>query len=146
MTARRRGEKSRQRPGVTLVEVVIGCALLAAMLVPILGTFSTAVRQTQGVRSRLVACCIGDWALAQAQAFVAAGMASPEDHLVLTPDVSARFAQTAEQLRDLEVQRSLSPIGEDGTLYAITIWVRWQDPDLASPREVVLEALERSEI
>lgn len=140
------------RAAVSLVEVILGAALLALLLVPVLDTFRMAVRQTHGIRSRVVARSIGDWALAQGRSFVAAGMAAPEDHLVLTEDIRSRFGDLADQLSELRVERSVNPLAineeedDNGKLYAITVWVRWRDPEITEPRVEILEAMERSEV
>lgn len=157
-TPARTQSKRRFRRGLSLVEIIIASALLALVLVPVLEMFSTSVRQTQGVRSHLVARAVADWAISQAQAFVASGMAMSEDGVVLTQDVRQVFAATAAQLQDLQVVRSVrqeapgaglsleEASDTESRLWRITVRVRWRDPGLTAPREVVVEVLERAEV
>jgi hypothetical protein len=136
---------ARRRRGALLTEVVIAAAILGLMLVNLLTLFRTGVRQTHGVRSRVVARCLADWAMSQARAFVASGLAAPEDQVSLTQDVKTMFGETAAQLQQLQVVRSVSAGGVDERLFTITVRVRWMDPGITTLREVALVALERSE-
>lgn len=139
-----RAVRSRRRAAL-LTEVVVAAAILGLLLVNLLTLFRTGVRQTHSVRSRVLARCLADWAVAQARAFVASGLAAPEDRVTLTQDVKVLFGETAAQLQDLQVQRSVSPGGVDEKLFTITVSVRWRDPGMTEARLVELTTFERSE-
>lgn len=146
------------RPGNVFIEILVAFAVFAAMLVPLIRSFGTGVKQTQVVKSHATARGLAEWGLSQARALVAAGfyqgLPCGPDGLVaqdqLAPDVRARMPEAAAQLRELSLARTVACVdlgtGSARRIYRIRVVCVWRDPEVPRPRQLELTALEGEEI
>lgn len=133
-----------QRGGVFL-EIFGAFCLLLIILVPVIGGFTTGVRQTHTVRSYMSARAIAQLALSLARAEVAMGTATEESATNLTADVRRLYESTAAQLQGLQVTRSMELRGAANKLFLIKVRVAWNDPYMRSVRAVEVETVERGQ-
>ncbi len=129
----------KNKKGSLFLEILGAFCLLLIILVPVLGTFSTGVRQTHTVKAYASAASLADLAVSQAKAEVAMG-GDPTGTSNVTADISAALEKTAAQLRQLDVTRTIQSLGN--ALYMIEVTVKWHDPFVTKDRQVTVKTVE----
>ncbi len=132
--------------GGLFIEILAAFVLVIIVLIPLLGGFTTGVRQTQAAKSYVSAHAIGTWAMSQAKTLVDHGIASSETAADLSSEVQQQLPKTAEQLRSLKVLRTMKAIGSTGRCFSIGITVSWLDPKIKRRRIRRFQTIARSEI
>jgi len=147
------------RTGSIYVEILVAAGIFASIMIPLIGSFQTGVRQTKVIRSHASARYLAEWALAQARGFIQAGTFEDldcADPLFASSDLGADartlFPGTTAPLFELELRRSISCLsfGGEGVdhprVYQVDVEVRWKDPGQPQVKEVRLRSLEGEEI
>ena len=128
------------RKGSLFLEILGAFCLLLIILVPVLGSFSTGVRQTHTVKAYASAASIADYVVASAKAEIAMGGSDPTGTANVTADVTSSLSKTTSQLRELDVTRTIQTLGS--SLYLITVTVKWHDPFVNNDRKVSVKTVE----
>ena len=139
-------KRRKDTAGGLFIEILCAFVLVVIVLIPLMGGFTTSVRQTQAAKSYVSAHAIGTWAMAQAKTLVDHGLATPETAADLTSEVRQQLPKTAAQLRELRVLRSMKSIGSTGRCFGIGITVSWHDPKVKRTRVRRFQTIARSEI
>jgi len=145
MTSRRRRTRSSYHGGL-FIEILGAFTLAVIVLVPLLGGFTTGVRQTRTAKSYVAAHSVGTWAVAQAKTLVEHGLADTEAAVDLTADALGQIPGPSRQLMDLRVHRSMAAMGSAGRCYSIGVTVSWVDAQIKRRRTRTFQAIARSEI
>ena len=128
------------RKGSLFLEILGAFCLLLIILIPVLSSFSTGVRQTHTVKAYASAASVADYVVASAKAEIAMGGSDPTGTANVTADVVASLSKTSKQLRELDVTRTIQTLGS--SLYLITVNVKWHDPFVKNDRTVSVKTVE----
>ena len=128
------------RKGSLFLEILGAFCLLLIILIPVLSSFSTGVRQTHTVKAYASAASVADYVVASAKAEIAMGGSDPTGTANVTADVIASLSKTSKQLRELDVTRTIQTLGS--SLYLITVNVKWHDPFVKNDRKVSVKTVE----
>jgi len=136
------------RDGSLFLEILGAFCLLVIILLPVLTSFSTSVRQTHTVKAYMSATSLAELALSTARAEVAMGTVGAETDNDLTADSATLLARTSKQLLNGTVTRTIQAVGGGAPpkLWLITVTVTWKDPYVTEQRVVRMQALERAEV
>ena len=136
----------KQRCGGSLFIEILGALVIAILvLIPLITSFSTGIRQTQATKSHLSAQAVGTWAISFGKTLVSEGM--PEAGEVDLTQMAYEFVkEPAEQLAYLEVRMKMEPVGSSGRCFSIGVNVSWKDPKIKKRRFRTFQSITRSEV
>jgi len=131
--------------GSLFIEILAAFVIVILVLIPLIGGFSTGMKQTQATKSYVSAQAVGTWAVAWAKAQIAAGI--PEEGTQdITPMAEQFVKESANQLLELNVRISISKLGSSGRCFSIGVTVSWQDYKINRRRSSHFQSITRSEI
>lgn len=148
----RRRRAGRGRGGSFFLEVLGALCILVAVLLPLLDTFGSGVRQTHTIKTYTTAHAVAEYALSLAKAEVSLGLGLPSDASAppadadLTADVRRDFPGSAAQLKELRVTCVLRRASPTGKLWTVQVKVSWKDPYVNDERTVEVQTIQRAEV
>lgn len=138
--------RSSPRRGSYMLEILVAFVVITVIFVPLVGGFTTSLRQTQSIRSYTAARSVAEAAASLARTEVFLGSVAEEAGADLTSSLRPMMEGTMGFLRDVRVHRTIRRLGTSGRLFVVEVDVTWLDPSMREPRSVHVRTMERSEV